>query len=92
MGIPTWIAETVASEIKCGEGGVEENEVCNGLGAILLTNLAPAGLQDIDLQCPDMSQVLESTLVSTLVLKQHCCTTCQLKPHCCTGRQPKQHW
>ena len=46
---PTWINETVASR---GEGGVKEYEVCNGLGTIFLTNLAPAGLQDINLHHP----------------------------------------
>ena len=45
----TWVVEAVASEVQGGDGGVEEYEVSNGFGPLILPHLAPPHLQHLDL-------------------------------------------
>ncbi len=47
---PTWVVQAVPSEVQSGNGCVEEDEVSNGLGTFILSNLAPTHLQHLNLQ------------------------------------------
>lgn len=45
----TWVVEAVASEVQGGNGGVEQYEVSNGLGPLILPHLAPPHFQHLNL-------------------------------------------
>ncbi len=53
---PTWIVQAVPSEVQSGNGGVEEDEVSNGLGTFVLSHLAPTHLQHLNLHKPACSK------------------------------------
>ena len=53
---PTWVVQAVPSEVQSGNGCVEEDEVSNGLGTFILSNLAPTHLQHLNLQKPACSR------------------------------------